>query len=178
MKFLSFLMTLVFLTPLAFGKTSGPQKTMPLKDAAKPVEKSKDKANPLMTGTLYGSTIKAGDHKFVSIAEAVKKFQPENEKDLFVTGKVSKVCKTKGCWLSLSSGPTTVRTLFKDYGFFVPKELVGKKVKVFGKLVSKEISAAKARHYLKDDGATMKELNKVRKPQRVFEFVAAGVKVI
>jgi len=45
-----------------------------------------------------------------------------------VEGTVEDVCKMKGCWMKVKTGDgQTMRVMFKDYGFFVPKDIVGKK---------------------------------------------------
>jgi len=126
--------------------------------------------------STFGSKIT--ESKAITIAEAVNAYPKTESKEILVTGKVVKVCEKSGCWMSLQDGKTQVRTLFKDYGFFVPKDIKGKTVQAQGILSKKEISAATARHYLKDEGASMKELNQIRKPQVTYEFVATGVKVI
>ncbi len=126
--------------------------------------------------TSFGEKI--SQSQALTLSEAVKSYPKNEKKEILVTGKVVKVCEKSGCWMSLQDGKTQVRTLFKDYGFFVPKEINGKTVQVQGILSQKEISAATARHYLKDEGASMKEIHQIRKPQVSFEFVATGVKVI
>ena len=41
--------------------------------------------------------------------------------------QVASVCQVKGCWMVLDlGGGTQARVTFKDYGFFVPMDIVGK----------------------------------------------------
>ena len=48
-------------------------------------------------------------------------------------GTVTEVCKAKGCWMkvALENGEETM-VKFKDYGFFVPKDMAGKEVVING----------------------------------------------
>ena len=50
-------------------------------------------------------------------------------KALKLTGEVGSVCQKAGCWMILRDGETTARITFKDYSFFVPKNIGGKKIK-------------------------------------------------
>ena len=53
------------------------------------------------------------------------------EVKLFATAK--DVCKKKGCWMKVEkSDGTLMRVTFKDYGFFVPKDIAGKNVIIEG----------------------------------------------
>ena len=67
---------------------------------------------------------------------------------------------------------------FKDYGFFVPLSLVGKKVWVDGKISRKKLSVKDARHYLEDAGAPKEEINAITRPVFEHHFIAKGVKVL
>jgi len=50
---------------------------------------------------------------------------------------VNEVCKEKGCWMKLDlPGEEDVMVKFKDYGFFVPKDIDQKEVVDMGKLMS------------------------------------------
>lgn len=92
-----------------------------------------------------------------------------------VLGTPAKVCEKKGCWLTLKDGEREVRVTFKDYGFFVPKEIVGKKVVLEGTVKEEEVSEKDARHYAKDGGATKEELAKIKGSTKAFTMVATSV---
>ena len=80
--------------------------------------------------------------------------------------------------MRIESGKAKVRTLFKDYGFFVPKEILGKQVKVEGRIVQKKLKPAEVRHFMKDEGKPASEISKVKDPKTVYQFVAEGVQVV
>lgn len=95
-----------------------------------------------------------------------------------VTGKVSAVCKVKGCWMTMvSENPDQpeMRVKFKNYAFFMPKDIVGKTVVIDGFALQETISVADQRHYAEDAGQTKEQIEKITKPKRELSFEAAGV---
>ena len=92
--------------------------------------------------------------------------------------KVNKVCQAKGCWMTLDLGDNKeVMVKFKDYGFFVPKDIAGKNVIVNGKAYVKEVSVDEQRHYAEDAGKSAQEIAAITKPKRTYSFEADGVLV-
>ena len=72
---------------------------------------------------------------------------------LAVKGPAAEVCQNKGCWMVLTEGPRSIRVTFRDYAFFVPKDLAGKTVVVEGVLSRKLLSADEAKHYAEESPA-------------------------
>ncbi len=91
---------------------------------------------------------------------------------------VKQVCQSKGCWmkLELANGEQTM-VRFKDYAFFMPKDIAGKEVIVNGKAFVEEMSVADQQHYAKDGGQSDEEIAKITKVQKTFSFEADGVLV-
>ncbi|SFS67597.1 protein of unknown function [Zhouia amylolytica] len=91
-------------------------------------------------------------------------------------GKVKEVCVKKGCWmkLDLDDGEEAM-VKFKDYGFFVPKDIVGKEVIVDGNAFIEEMSVDDQKHYAKDGGEGDDEISKIVSVKRTNLFVAEGV---
>jgi hypothetical protein len=89
---------------------------------------------------------------------------------------VTDVCKAKGCWMkvSLENGQETMVT-FKDYGFFVPKDIVGKEVAMHGMGFIEQQSVEDQRHYARDGGIPEEEVMKITDPKVIYSFVADGV---
>lgn len=97
-------------------------------------------------------------------------------KKVIVEGKIDKVCSKKGCWMELTTPDSKagIRVTFKDYGFFVPTDSQGMKVRAEGEVTIKTHSKADAEH-LAGEGArlhrnadgTATEVN----------FVASGVEL-
>ena len=93
--------------------------------------------------------------------------------------KVNDVCQVKGCWMKLDLGEgEEVMVKFKDYGFFVPKDITGKEVIVNGKAYVKEVSVEEQQHYAGDAGKSAEEIEQIREPKRTYSFEADGVLLI
>lgn len=98
-----------------------------------------------------------------------------------VKGTVSSVCQKKGCWMTIvsdQSGKPDMRVTFKDYAFFMPKDLAGKKVVVDGFAFVETTSVADLRHYAQDAGKTQAEIDAITQPKRELSFEAKGVVIL
>ncbi|GAB3993774.1 hypothetical protein GCM10028807_29880 [Spirosoma daeguense] len=93
-----------------------------------------------------------------------------------VEGTVESVCKVKGCWMKVKTADgQTMRVMFKDYAFFVPKDIEGKTVVVEGIAETTTTSVAKLRHYAEDGGKSKEEIEKITEPEKALTFMADGV---
>ena len=90
-----------------------------------------------------------------------------------VETRVSKVCRKKGCFFIAQDGTTTVRVAFKDYGFFVPTDISGRRVTLVGELKRVELTEEQAAHFKSDLGST--DVDVAPGPQ--FEIIASAVRV-
>ncbi|MCE2612749.1 DUF4920 domain-containing protein [Flavobacteriaceae bacterium D16] len=89
---------------------------------------------------------------------------------------VKEVCQSKGCWMKLKlqdGGEAMVR--FKDYAFFVPKDISGKEVVVSGKAFVDMMTVEDQRHYAEDEGKSAEEIAAITEPKKTFSFEASGV---
>lgn len=111
-----------------------------------------------------------------SVDDAIAQFARLKDQEILLAGKVTKVCQQKGCWMAFKSRVGLVRVTFKDYGFFVSEELVGKEVLAQGQMFEETMSVSEARHYAKDAGMPKEQVEKITEPVREFRFVAAAVK--
>lgn len=110
----------------------------------------------------------------IALAEAVKSLS--KEKIVRVSAKVTEVCQAKGCWMMLTDGGSTaVRVTFKDYGFFVPKDLAGKTIIAEGLLTEEVLTEEDARHYAEDGGKSKAEIAKIKGEQKQITMVALSV---
>lgn len=98
---------------------------------------------------------------------------------LKVKGRVSEVCQAKGCWMNIVSDKnqqaSTMKVRFKDYAFFMPKDISGREVIVEGEASVQVISVDDLRHYAEDAGKTQEEINAITQPRRELTFLASGV---
>ena len=93
------------------------------------------------------------------------------------TTSVNSVCKMKGCWMTLDLPGTDEDPMvkFKDYGFFVPKDIEGDEVIVEGIAFIEETSVEDQKHYAKDAGKTEEEIEAISQPSKSYGFLADGV---
>ena len=90
--------------------------------------------------------------------------------------EVSSVCQVKGCWMNLvTESGDEVWVTFKDYSFFVPKDIAGKEVIVNGVAQIKLISEEDQKHYAEDAGKSQEEIDEIKGSKKRYSFVADGV---
>ena len=112
----------------------------------------------------------------VSAAQLPDKMANKDQMPAKIEGTVESVCKVKGCWMKLkTTDGQTMRVTFKDYGFFVPKDIEGKTVVVEGTAETTVTPVAELRHYAEDAGKSKEEIAKITQPERALTFVADGV---
>jgi Domain of unknown function (DUF4920) len=122
----------------------------------------------------FGKKIKA------SGSQPVEQLKAESlpKEAVKVEGEVESVCQAAGCWMKIKMADgKTMRVTFKDYGFFVPKDLAGTKVVFEGLPEVKTTSVADLRHYAEDAGKSKEEIAKITEPKVELTFVADGVLV-
>ena len=96
-----------------------------------------------------------------------------------ITAKVTEVCLEKGCWMKVEKGNgETIMVRFKDYGFFMPKNIVGQTVVLEGEAKEKEVSVKQQQHLAEDAGKTKAEISKIKEVKKETQFIAKGVLVI
>ena len=96
-----------------------------------------------------------------------------------IIAEVHEVCQAKGCWMRLNlDDENEVMVKFKDYGFFVPKDITGKKVIINGQAFVEEVSVDEQRHYAEDAGKSAEEIASITVPKRTYSFEADGVLVV
>src|SRR5690606_23320343 len=103
--------------------------------------------------------------------------KPSDTLQTQMIGEIKEVCQNKGCWMkvALAEDQEEVFVRFKDYAFFVPKDVAGKKVVLNGAAFLEEMSVEDQRHYAEDDGATPEEIAQITAPKRTYRFEADGV---
>ncbi len=112
----------------------------------------------------------------ISMARLEKQMKGKEEMQAKVTGTVVQSCQVKGCWMTIDKGDgTTMRVKFKDYGFFVPKDIAGKTAVMEGVARIETTSVDEQRHYAEDAGKTKAEIDAITEPSRELVFEASGV---
>ena len=98
-----------------------------------------------------------------------------------VVGTVESVCQAKGCWMNIVAeqpNQTEMFVKFKDYGFFVPKDISGRKVVMDGFAFREVTSVDELRHYAEDEGKSKEEIEAITEPVEELKFMASGVIVL
>ncbi len=134
-------------------------------------------AQTAYNGQKFGEEVKPGNVKPAAKMEAAM----GNEKtvDMKIEGKVVDVCKKKGCWITLEMpNGDPMRVTFKDYAFFMPMDIVGKKVVLDGLAKKQTISVETLRHYAEDAKKSPEEVAKITDPKKELAFEAKGVVIL
>jgi len=109
----------------------------------------------------------------------VKLKADEGLDNIKVKAKVTGVCQAKGCWMNLTSTDVAnddqIFVKFKDYGFFMPKDIAGREVIVEGKAYKEITSVDELRHYAEDEGMDKEEILAITEPKEELKFMAHGV---
>lgn len=119
---------------------------------------------------------KINEKSAIAASQLPDKMGTKESMNAKVTGTVESVCQAKGCWMKVKmDNGETMRVTFKDYGFFVPKDIAGKTVVVEGVAEKKITPVAELRHYAEDAGKSKEEIAKITDPKNELAFVADGV---
>ena len=122
----------------------------------------------------YGDTITAE-----GAVEAQRLSELMGQKDSLqvkVAGTINSSCSKKGCWMKMDLGKgQEMRISFKDYGFFVPKNLNGEKAIVDGYAHIDTLDVPYLRHLAEDAGKSKEEIEAINEPEISLNYVAHGV---
>lgn len=133
--------------------------------------------NTALQGTSFGTGVTSGN--LIPAAKMESTMGDEKTVEMKITGQVVEVCQKKGCWMTLKmpSGEA-MRVTFKDYAFFMPMDIVGKKVALDGLAKRQIISAETLRHYAEDAHKPVGEIAKIIAPKKELAFEAKGVTIL
>lgn len=94
-------------------------------------------------------------------------------------GTVNAVCQAKGCWMTIAAGDDTeMMVKFKDYGFFMPKDISGREVIMHGMAYYQITPVDELRHYAEDAGKSVDEIAQITEPKKELYFLADGVQLL
>jgi hypothetical protein len=164
----------------ACGEQNKKDKNADVAEKATSEEKVSETTPKKVDGYLaYGETINATEAiSSEAMYEKYKDLEVGDTIEVKFSAPVASVCKKMGCWmkLKLDEGEQT-RVTFKDYGFFVPKDIENKEVIVHGKAFIKEVSVEDLKHYAEDEGKSEAEIAAITEPKQTLAFTADGVLV-
>jgi uncharacterized protein GlcG (DUF336 family) len=129
-----------------------------------------------LSGQPFGEAFTPG--QVIKYDELRAKMGQQDSLETVLVGTVTEVCQAKGCWMSIASAdangePMMVR--FKDYGFFMPKDISGRKVVLKGYAFREVTSVDELRHYAEDANKTQAEIDAITEPKDELKFLASGV---
>jgi hypothetical protein len=128
-------------------------------------------------GLSFGDGVKKGD--VLTTAQVDAKLGAETKKDMKITGVVTLVCQKKGCFMNLSMpNGEQMFVNFKDYAFFMPKDIAGKTVVLDGFAERKETSVEDLKHFAEDAKKSPEEIAKITQPKKEIVFEAKGVVIL
>lgn len=111
-----------------------------------------------------------------TIQEEYAALKPLDTNYVAFKAKVNSVCQKKGCWMRLAlDNEKEIFVKFKDYGFFMPKDLAGKEVLVNGYAFVEETSVDDLKHFAEDAGKSEEEIAAITEAALEYKFIADGV---
>ena len=91
------------------------------------------------------------------------------------SSKVESVCQNKGCWMKVDMNGELTMVRFKDYGFFMPKDIAGQDAIIKGVAFVEVESVETQRHYAEDAGMTAEEIAAITEPKKQIAVLSSGV---
>ncbi len=140
----------------------------PASDQAADQKQPTDQVTEYVDGAaVYGQPWPRDTRQPVGIAAALQ--QPEQySEQAVISGRVTRVCQKKGCWMILAEGDAFARVDFNDHSFLIPKDSAGE-AEVYGRLVAKELSDEQIAHYQSEGSGELKKHS--------YEVIADAVKI-
>ena len=121
---------------------------------------------------------KINEKNAISYDDMLVKLQGKESMKAKVKGKVAAVCQVKGCWMNIvsdSPGKPQMVVKFKDYAFFMPKDIAGKQVIMEGEAFYETTPVDELKHYAEDEGLSQDKIDAIKEPKKELKFLATGV---
>ena len=128
-------------------------------------------------GRSFGEGVRKGD--IILATQIENKLATQDKSEMKVQGEVVTVCKKKGCFVKLKTADNeTMHVKFKDYAFFLPKDIEGKTIVIDGVAERKVTSVEALKHFAEDAKKSPEEIAKITKPKKEIVFEAKGVVIL
>ena len=132
-------------------------------------------------GKTFGTGVSNPDAA-VAFADVVKQLDNVDSVNVVMKAKVTDVCQVKGCWMKIIDPVTASQdelfVQFKDYGFFMPKDLSGHTVIMEGTAYKEQTSVEELKHYAEDEKKSPEEIAAITEPVVEKKFMASGVVIL
>lgn len=132
-------------------------------------------------GQEYGAGVaESATFNVRSADQIITELQNQDKlENIVIEAEVTGVCEKKGCWLTLrNSKNETVFVKMKDYAFFLPQSILGKKVLLQADVSKQVTSVAELKHYAEDAKKSPEEIAKITQPKTEYRVLASGIKVV
>jgi hypothetical protein len=161
---------------VSLGAMAACQSSPTAADTAATSEKKPPTASTAQ-GQTYGAPVTAAGA--VPVAELNQVLGAQDSAQVKLVGKATEVCQAKGCWMTLATADgKPMRVRFKDYAFFVPKDISGKTVVINGWAHRETVPVEDLRHYATDAGKSEREIAAITQPEQQLNFEADGVLIM
>lgn len=142
----------------------------------------------ILSGLVFSFTVLPAQEKYfgdkiddsdaISYSEFLQLMDKQDSAEVKVVGIAKEVCQMAGCWMNVASSledENVTFVKFKDYGFFVPKDISGKKVILQGNAFREFSTVEELRHYAEDEGKSKDEIATITEGKYELKLVASGV---
>jgi peroxiredoxin Q/BCP len=117
---------------------------------------------------VYGDSWPQDIDKDYQLTHVLATPEHYTEDNIVISGRITRVCQTMGCWMVLSDGDDFARVDFNSHSFFIPKDSQGQ-AQVYGHLKLIKDSQEKRAHLTAEGAGELA-------PER-YELVAYSVKL-
>ena len=127
----------------------------------------------------YG-LVKVNENEAISVADLVSQMD-KNKEPITVTihAPLSAVCQNAGCWIQVAKPDGKQLTVrFKNHFTIPPTTPIGTDSYIHGLAYWDTVSVKVLRHYAKDAGKSLEEINKITSPEFKLNFEGDGIKLI
>lgn len=121
-----------------------------------------------------GAPVAAG--AAIAVTQLLASARSYTDRAVIVEGMITRECTEKGCWMQVAPNATAsgMRVTFKDYGFFIPQSMVGRRARMEGITKVTTHSKAAADHLI-GEGAQLHRNSDGTATE--VQFVASGVEL-
>ncbi len=116
------------------------------------------------------------DGRAIAVTQLVASARTYTAKAVVVEGVITNECTEKGCWMQVAPTADTkgMRVTFKDYGFFIPQSMVGRRARMEGVTRVTTHSRAAADHLIGEGAQLARNADGTATE---VQFVAHGVEL-
>ncbi len=130
--------------------------------------------------TVYGNAVATKRGETPEVTPETAPSYAESGQLVVLSGTVSDVCRTMGCWLEIEDTNTegtrsSLLVMNKDHAFFVPRNCRGRRVHALGYVVVETHSVEMLRHLAMDAGKSQAEIDAISEPSKRVLFIADAV---